>query len=53
MEQQQLTRENPENAAAILDLDKKAALPAGAVDEASLVASVRVILNLDEFITRD
>lgn len=51
--QQQLTRETPESAPAILGLEKKSEPPSDAVEQASLVAAVRVILNLDEFITRD
>jgi len=52
-EQQRLTREHPDSAAAILGLDQKTSLPANAVERASLVATARVIMNLDEFITRD
>jgi len=52
-EQRRLIQENAESAAAILALDKKAELPADAVDRASLVAVARIIMNLDEFITRD
>ncbi len=52
-DQKRLTREQPESAPAILGLDKKTSPPADAVEKASLVAAARVILNLDEFITRD
>lgn len=52
-EQRRLIQENAESAAAILALDKKAELPVDAVDRASLVAVARIIMNLDEFITRD
>jgi len=52
-EQQQFTWENPESASNILGLDKSAEPPADAVGRASLVAAARVIMNLDEFITRD
>ena len=52
-DQQRLTRERPKSAAAILGLEGDVALPADPVDDASLVAAVRVIMNLDEFITRD
>ena len=51
--QRRLTREHPESAPAILGLDKKAETPVDAVDKASLIATARVIMNLDEFITRD
>ncbi|MBI4625115.1 MAG: DUF1553 domain-containing protein [Verrucomicrobia bacterium] len=53
VDQQRLTRERPKSAAAILGLEGDVALPADPVDDASLVAAVRVIMNLDEFITRD
>ncbi len=52
-DQQRLTREHPDSAPAILGLDKKAEPLADAVEQASLVAAARVIMNLDEFITRD
>jgi len=52
-DQQRLTHEHPESATAILGLGEKTAAPADAAEQASLVAAARVILNLDEFITRD
>jgi hypothetical protein len=52
-EQQRLTQENPESASNILGLNKSAEPPADAVNRASLIAAMRVIMNLDEFITRD
>jgi hypothetical protein len=52
-DQQRLTRAQPESAPGILGLDNKADPPPDAVAQASLVAVVRVIMNLDEFITRD
>ncbi|MCL4785510.1 MAG: DUF1553 domain-containing protein [Verrucomicrobia bacterium] len=52
-DQQRLTREHPQSAPAILGLDQKAEPPADAVEQASLVAAARVLMNLDEFITRD
>ncbi len=52
-DQQRLTRDRPKSAAAILGLEGDVVLPADPASEASLVAAVRVIMNLDEFITRD
>jgi hypothetical protein len=51
--QLQLMRETPESAPTILGLEKHSTPPVDAVEQASLVAAVRVIMNLDEFITRD
>jgi hypothetical protein len=51
--QQQLMRETPESAPAILGLEKNSTPLVDAVEQASLVATVRVLMNLDEFITRD
>ncbi len=52
-DQASLTRATPESAPAILGLYQKSEPPPDAVELASLVAAVRVIMNLDEFITRD
>ena len=50
-DQQRLIRENPESAAAILGA--KGAVPDDVVEQSTLVAISRTLMNLDEFITRD
>ncbi len=52
-DQKRLTLEHPASATAILGLEGDTALPADPIAQASLVATVRTIMNLDEFITRD
>ena len=52
-DQQRLIRENPESAAAILGADAKGAVSDDVVEQATLVAISRTLMNLDEFITRD
>lgn len=52
-EQHRVTAEQPASAKAILGLEGDSALPSDPVEQASLVATVRTIMNLDEFITRD
>ena len=51
--QKDLISEHPGNAASILGPGGAVASPADAVAQASLVATVRIIMNLDEFITRE
>ena len=53
VQQTEATRSQPASAHAILGVAGDVALPADPVSEASLVATVRTIMNLDEFITRD
>ncbi len=52
-DQARLTAAQPASAKSILGLEADAALPADPIAEASLVAAVRTLMNLDEFITRD
>jgi len=52
-DQQGVIEQDPDSASKILGLDESTEPPANAVDRASLVAAARVIMNLDEFITRD
>jgi hypothetical protein len=52
-QQQSLIREALPSANAILGVAGDVAVPSEPVDEATLVAAVRTIMNLDEFITRD
>jgi hypothetical protein len=52
-EQLRMTRETPKSAAAILGLEGDSALPSELAEQATLVATVRTIMNLDEFITRE
>jgi hypothetical protein len=52
-EQLRLTRSTPKSAEAILGIESDAAKPSEPAEEATLVATVRTIMNLDEFITRD
>jgi len=52
-DQKRLTLEQPDSATAILGVGGDTALPTDPMAQASLVATVRTIMNLDEFITRD
>jgi hypothetical protein len=52
-EQLRLTRSTPKSAEAILGLEGDAARPSEPAEQATLVATIRTIMNLDEFITRD
>ncbi|MSU49759.1 MAG: DUF1549 domain-containing protein, partial [Opitutus sp.] len=52
-QQREETRARPPSAHAILGVAGDVALPTDPIEEASLVAAVRTIMNLDEFITRD
>lgn len=52
-DQARLTAEQPTAAKSILGLESDAALPADPIAQAALVAAVRTLMNLDEFITRD
>ena len=52
-DQHRLTAEQPGSAKAILGLEGDTVLPVEPIEQASLVATVRTIMNLDEFITRD
>ncbi len=52
-DQFRLTSEQPASAKSILGLEGDVALPATPIEQAALVAAVRTIMNLDEFITRD
>jgi hypothetical protein len=52
-DQLRLTREQPKSAPSILGLNGDVALPADPAEQATLVAAVRTIMNLDEFITRE
>jgi hypothetical protein len=52
-EQLRLTRGAPKSAPAILGLEGDAPIANEPAEQATLVATVRTIMNLDEFITRD
>ena len=52
-DQLRLTREQPKSATAILALESDAAPPVDPAEQATMVAVVRTIMNLDEFITRE
>ncbi len=52
-DQARLTAEQPATAKSILGLEADAPQPADPVAQAALVAAVRTLMNLDEFITRD
>ncbi len=52
-DQARLTAEQPAAAKSILGLEADAVQPADPIAQAALVAAVRTLMNLDEFITRD
>jgi hypothetical protein len=52
-DQLRLTRAEPASSLAILGLEGDVSLPADPAEQATLVAAVRTIMNLDEFITRE
>jgi hypothetical protein len=52
-DQLRATREHPESAHAILGREGDVPVSPDPVEQATLVAAVRTIMNLDEFITRD
>ena len=51
-DQTRLTAEEPASAKSILGLEADAALPADPIAQAAVVAAVRTLMNLDEFVMK-